>query len=33
VIIGSRLVRAAGSSDDPARAVTELVSQFRAALR
>ena len=33
VIIGSRLVRAAGSSDDPARAVGELVSQFRAALR
>ena len=33
VIIGSRLVRVAGSSDDPARAVGELVSQFRAALR
>ena len=33
VIIGSRLVRAAGESDDPAAAVGELVGRFRAALR
>jgi tryptophan synthase alpha chain len=33
VIIGSRLVRAAGESEDPAAAVRELVSGFSAALR
>jgi tryptophan synthase alpha chain len=32
VIIGSRLVRAAGEADDPPAAVGELVAQFRAAL-
>jgi tryptophan synthase alpha chain len=32
VIVGSRLVRAAGEADDPARAVGELVSEFAAAL-
>ncbi|MGB9185669.1 MAG: tryptophan synthase subunit alpha, partial [Solirubrobacteraceae bacterium] len=32
VIIGSRLVRAAGESDDPVRAVEELVAAFSAAL-
>jgi tryptophan synthase alpha chain len=33
VIIGSRLVRAAGDAEDPAAAVTELVSEFSDALR
>jgi tryptophan synthase alpha chain len=33
VIIGSRLVRAAGEADDPAAAVGELVGQFHDALR
>jgi tryptophan synthase alpha chain len=33
VIIGTRLVRAAGEADDPAAAVGELVAQFRDALR
>jgi len=33
VIVGSRLVRAAGESDDPAAAVGELVAAFAAALR
>ena len=33
VIIGSRLVRAAGEADDPPAAVGELVEQFREALR
>jgi tryptophan synthase alpha chain len=33
VIIGSRLVRAAGEADDPAAAVGELVAEFREALR
>lgn len=33
VIIGSRLVRAAGEADDPAGAVGELVSEFHKALR
>jgi tryptophan synthase alpha chain len=33
VIIGSRLVRAAGEADDPAAAVGELVAQFHEALR
>jgi tryptophan synthase alpha chain len=33
VIIGSRLVRAAGESDDPAAAVGELVAGFAGALR
>jgi tryptophan synthase alpha chain len=33
VIIGSRLVRAAGESDDPARAVGDLVRGFADALR
>ncbi|MGN6168683.1 MAG: tryptophan synthase subunit alpha, partial [Solirubrobacteraceae bacterium] len=33
VIIGSRLVRAAGEADDPAGAVGDLVAQFREALR
>ena len=33
VIIGSRLVRAAGEADDPAAAVGELVTAFSAALR
>jgi tryptophan synthase alpha chain len=33
VIIGSRLVRAAGESDDPAGAARELVQAFAAALR
>jgi tryptophan synthase alpha chain len=32
VIIGSRLVRAAGEASDPAAAVRELVSAFSAAL-
>jgi tryptophan synthase alpha chain len=32
VIVGSRLVRAAGEADDPAAAVRELVSDFSAAL-
>ena len=32
VIIGSRLVRAAGEAEDPAGAVGELVADFRAAL-
>jgi tryptophan synthase alpha chain len=32
VIVGSRLVRAAGEADDPAAAVRELVSEFSAAL-
>jgi tryptophan synthase alpha chain len=32
VIIGSRLVRAAGQAEDPAAAVAELVRQFSAAL-
>jgi tryptophan synthase alpha chain len=33
VIIGSRLVRAAGEAEDPPAAVGELVAQFRDALR
>jgi tryptophan synthase alpha chain len=33
VIIGSRLVRAAGEEDDPAAAVGDLVAEFREALR
>jgi tryptophan synthase alpha chain len=33
VIVGTRLVRAAGEADDPAAAVAELVSRFSAALR
>jgi tryptophan synthase alpha chain len=33
IIIGSRLVRAAGESDDPAAAVGEAVANFAAALR
>ena len=33
VIIGTRLVRAAGEADDPAAAVGELVAAFSAALR
>jgi tryptophan synthase alpha chain len=33
VIIGSRLVRAAGEADNPPAAVGELVAQFREALR
>jgi len=33
VIIGSRLVRAAGENADPAAAVGELVRAFSAALR
>ena len=33
VIVGSRLVRAAGEADDPARAVAELVQGFSEALR
>lgn len=33
IIIGSRLVRAVGESDDPAKAVGEAVAQFAAALR
>jgi tryptophan synthase alpha chain len=33
VIIGSRLVRAAGESDDPVAAVSELMSEYAAALR
>lgn len=33
VIVGSRLVRAAGEAEDPAAAVAELMSQFSAALR
>lgn len=33
VIVGTRLVRAAGESDDPAAAVGELVREFAAALR
>ncbi|MEA2301196.1 MAG: tryptophan synthase alpha chain, partial [Solirubrobacteraceae bacterium] len=32
VIIGSRLVRAAGESEDPAGAVGELVAEFAGAL-
>ena len=32
VIVGSRLVRAAGEADDPAAAVRELVADFRMAL-
>jgi tryptophan synthase alpha chain len=32
VIVGTRLVRAAGEADDPAAAVRELVSEFSAAL-
>jgi tryptophan synthase alpha chain len=32
VIVGSRLVRAAGEAEDPAAAVRELVSAFSAAL-
>ncbi|MEA2213549.1 MAG: tryptophan synthase alpha chain [Solirubrobacteraceae bacterium] len=32
VIVGTRLVRAAGGTDDPARAVGELVAAFAAAL-
>jgi tryptophan synthase alpha chain len=32
VIVGSRLVRAAGESEDPVKAVTELVESFSAAL-
>jgi hypothetical protein len=32
VIIGSRLVRAAGEADDPVQAVHELVRGFAAAL-
>jgi tryptophan synthase alpha chain len=32
VIVGSRLVRAAGEADDPAAAVAELVREFSAAL-
>ncbi len=32
VIVGSRLVRAAGEADDPAAAVRELVADFRLAL-
>jgi tryptophan synthase alpha chain len=33
VIVGSRLVRAAGEADDPVAAVRELVAGFAAALR
>jgi tryptophan synthase alpha chain len=33
VIVGSRLVRAAGEAEDPAAAVSELLGQFSAALR
>jgi tryptophan synthase alpha chain len=33
VIVGTRLVRAAGEAEDPAAAVSELVGQFSAALR
>jgi tryptophan synthase alpha chain len=33
VIVGSRLVRAAGEADDPAAAVHALVEQFAQALR
>jgi len=33
VIVGTRLVRAAGEAEDPASAVSELVGQFSAALR
>ena len=33
VIVGSRLVRAAGEAPDPAAAVRELVTEFAAALR
>jgi tryptophan synthase alpha chain len=33
VIVGTRLVRAAGEADDPAAAVGALVTQFREALR
>jgi tryptophan synthase alpha chain len=33
VIVGTRLVRAAGESEDPAAAVGELVSAFSAALK
>jgi hypothetical protein len=33
VIVGSRLVRAAGEAEDPARAVGELVRAFSTALR
>ena len=32
MIVGSRLVRAAGEADDPAAAVGELVADFRMAL-
>jgi hypothetical protein len=32
VIVGARLVRAAGEERDPAAAVTELVGSFTAAL-
>jgi tryptophan synthase alpha chain len=33
VIIGSRLVRAAGEADDPVAAVSELISEYAGALR
>jgi tryptophan synthase alpha subunit len=33
VIVGSRLVRAAGEAADPARAVGEVVAELAAALR
>jgi tryptophan synthase alpha chain len=32
VIVGSRLVRAAGEADDPVDAVRDLISEFSAAL-
>jgi tryptophan synthase alpha subunit len=33
VIVGTRLVRAAGEADDPVAAVGQLVTQFQEALR